>query len=121
MAKSENCDDPQGKIADRSKAIKYMTQEAGRSGKGGSRHEVAATALKKFGSEKHTLQTIDLTEKVILGGGTPSNGNYMAYEDPVVQERFNRTSVSQAVDTAFSGDSQRNGLHNAVSQSKKSR
>ena len=111
----------QAKIAERSGAVKRMIEEAGTvAGVSAIRnHETAAKALHKF-TNMHNLQTIDLTEKVIVSGDTPSRGSYGGPEDPVVKERFNRASVGMAVQGAFGGDSHKNGLHDAV-VSRKSR
>ena len=98
-----------------------MTEEAGgNSGNTISRNQTAQKAFKKFTESQH-LQTIDLTEKVILSGDTPSRGSYGGPEDPVVRERFNRVSVGKAVEGAFSGDSHKNGLHEAAVASKRGR
>lgn len=91
-----------------------MIEEAGTPiGNTVNRDESAAKAFNKL-TGMHNLQTIDLTEKVIVSGDTPSRGSYGGPEDPVVRERFNRSSVGQAVQTAFGGDSHNNGLHDAV-------
>lgn len=114
----------QGKIAERSSAIKNMIEEAGaKSGNAVNLNQAAATAAKAFKKfqHMHNLETIDLTEKVIVSGDTPPRGSYGGPEDPVVKERFNRASVSKAVQGAFSGDSHKNGLHDAVVSSKRSR
>lgn len=104
----------QGKIAERSAAIKHMIEEAGsNSGSAVNRSQTAAKAIKKF-QNMQNLETIDLTEGVIVSGDTPSRGSYGGPEDPVVKERFNRASVGRAVQGAFSGDSRKNGLHDAV-------
>ena len=98
-----------------------MTEEAGsNSGNSISRSQVAAKAFKKFSEMQH-LQTIDLTEKVILSGNTPSRGSYGGPEDPVIRERFNRVSVGKAVQGAFGGDSHKNGLHEAAVASRRGR
>ena len=98
-----------------------MTEEAGsNSGNTVSRSQTAAKAFRKF-TEMEQLQTIDLTEKVILNGDTPSRGSYGGPEDPVVRERFNRVSVGKAVQGAFGGDSHKNGLHEAAVASKRGR
>lgn len=111
----------QAKIQERSRAIIKMTEEAGgNSGNTISRNQTAQKAFKKFTESQH-LQTIDLTEKVILSGDTPSRGSYGGPEDPVVRERFNRVSVGKAVEGAFSGDSHKNGLHEAAVASKRGR
>jgi len=78
-----------------------------------------------FSHESDQLQTIDLSEKVILAGAEgPHRGSYGGpddpAEDPIIRERFNRTSVNQAVVGAFSGDSQTNRLSEAAQISNKS-
>jgi hypothetical protein len=84
------------------------------------RKSSAVKALRMFSHASDDLQTIDLSEKVILAGQeAPHRGSYGGPEDPVIRERFNRSSVSQAVIGAF-GSGGDNGLGEAAKISNKS-
>lgn len=111
----------QCKVAERSRAINKMIEDAGTiSGSRKGRKSSAVKALRMFSHASDDLQTIDLSEKVILAGQeAPHRGSYGGPEDPVIRERFNRSSVSQAVIGAF-GSGGDNGLGEAAKISNKS-
>ena len=76
-------------------------------------------ALHTFKNDSDQLKTIDLSERAILEGDSTSHR--VSTDGPaIVRERFDRSSVTQAIEGAFSGDSRASGLSEAAKISNKS-
>ena len=76
-------------------------------------------ALHTFRNDSDQLKTIDLAERAILEGDATSHR--VSTDGPaIVRERFDRSSVTQAIEGAFSGDSKASGLSEAAKISNKS-
>lgn len=104
----------QEKVKARSEAIRDMIQKAV-TPKQGKKGKFSFKQNQTLDLKGPGIETISLAESSIVSGGEMTEE-----EAKIVRERFNRISVTKAVQTAFEGDKKKD-LHNAAEQARSSR